>query len=130
MRDLYMKNSDAFMVVFSIIAMSTYLDLEETFLQQIERVRDGKPYGLVIVGKSLFICEVCVRCVLVCLCARVLVCLCALCARVLVYVVCSCACVLVCLCAFELVCLCACVRLSCACVLSCLCACMPLCVYV
>jgi hypothetical protein len=49
MRDLYMKDAHIFVVVFSFTAKSTFCDLED-ILEQIERVRDGKPYSLVIAG--------------------------------------------------------------------------------
>ncbi len=57
MRDLYFTNSDAFMVVLSLTATSTSSGLEEEYLQQIERVRAGKPYGLLIVGTQDYMCE-------------------------------------------------------------------------
>lgn len=51
MRDLYLKNGQIFLVVFSLIAQPTLNDVED-LLEQIERVRDGNPYALVIVGKQ------------------------------------------------------------------------------
>lgn len=39
MRDLYLKNGDGFLVVYSIVSKSTYRDLLD-FIEQIYRVRD------------------------------------------------------------------------------------------
>jgi hypothetical protein len=44
-----MKNGEIFLMVFSLIAQSTLNDVED-ILDQIERVRDGKPYALVLIG--------------------------------------------------------------------------------
>jgi len=51
MRDLYMKNGQGFVLVFSIIAQSTYNDLPD-LREQILRVKDRENVPMVLVGNK------------------------------------------------------------------------------
>jgi len=51
MRDLYMKNGQGFILVYSIIAQSTFADLEDLKLQ-ITRVKDREDVPMVLVGNK------------------------------------------------------------------------------
>ncbi|KAL6064300.1 Ras-related protein Rap-1b [Balamuthia mandrillaris] len=51
MRDLYMKNGEGFVLVFSIIALSTFNDLPD-LREQILRVKDADNVPLVLVGNK------------------------------------------------------------------------------
>lgn len=49
MRDLYTRDGEIFLVLFSLIDQSSLTAVDE-ILESIEKVRDGKPYALVLVG--------------------------------------------------------------------------------
>jgi len=51
MRDLYMKNGQGFILVYSIIAQSTFADLEDLKIQ-ITRVKDRDDVPMVLVGNK------------------------------------------------------------------------------
>ncbi|ELP91941.1 hypothetical protein EIN_400010 [Entamoeba invadens IP1] len=51
MRDLYMKTGQGFVLVYSIIAQSTYNDLEPIH-EQIVRVRDSDDVPIIVVGNK------------------------------------------------------------------------------
>ncbi|KAF9574550.1 Ras- protein Rap-1b [Mortierella alpina] len=51
MRDLYMKNGQGFILVFSIIAASTFSELNELH-RQIMRVKDTEKVPIVLVGNK------------------------------------------------------------------------------
>lgn len=51
MRDLYMKNGQGFVLVYSIIAQSTFNDLPE-LRDQIHRVKDCENVPMVLVGNK------------------------------------------------------------------------------
>eukprot|EP01098_Paradermamoeba_levis_P001620 TRINITY_DN1188_c0_g1_i1.p1 TRINITY_DN1188_c0_g1~~TRINITY_DN1188_c0_g1_i1.p1 ORF type:complete len:226 (-),score=57.56 TRINITY_DN1188_c0_g1_i1:117-794(-) len=52
MRDLYMKNGQAFVLMFSVIVGSTFRDLEY-LIDQIQRVKDISDFPMVIVGNKV-----------------------------------------------------------------------------
>eukprot|EP01124_Arcella_intermedia_P034888 TRINITY_DN8739_c0_g1_i2.p1 TRINITY_DN8739_c0_g1~~TRINITY_DN8739_c0_g1_i2.p1 ORF type:complete len:186 (-),score=33.59 TRINITY_DN8739_c0_g1_i2:33-590(-) len=51
MRDLYMKNGHGFLLVYSVVAQSTYLDLQLVW-EQISRVKDCVDFPAVVVGNK------------------------------------------------------------------------------
>ena len=52
MRDLYMKNGQGFVLVYSITAQSTFNDLQD-LREQILRVKDTDDVPMVLVGKKI-----------------------------------------------------------------------------
>ena len=52
MRDLYMKNGDAFLIVFSLVAQSTFNDAQG-MREMIQRVRDEDFPAIVLVGNKV-----------------------------------------------------------------------------
>ena len=56
MRDLYMKNGQGFVLVFSIIAQSTFNDLPDLY-EQILRVKDTDAVPMVLVGNKSDLAE-------------------------------------------------------------------------
>ena len=51
MRDLYMKNGQGFVLVYSITATSTFIDLDD-LREQILRVKDADSIPMVLVGNK------------------------------------------------------------------------------
>ena len=51
MRDLYMKNGQGFVLVYSIIANGTFTDIEDMH-QQIVRVKDSEDVPMILVGNK------------------------------------------------------------------------------
>ncbi len=51
MRDLYMKEGDGFVFVYSIVARASFTELLD-MKQQLERVRDGAPVPLILLGNK------------------------------------------------------------------------------
>jgi len=51
MRDLYMKNGEGFILVYSIVALSTFNEVE-TMRDQILRVKDSESIPMVLVGNK------------------------------------------------------------------------------
>ncbi len=51
MRDLYMKDGQGFVLVYSIIAQSTFSDLQD-IRDQIVRVKDKEDFPAVLVGNK------------------------------------------------------------------------------
>jgi len=56
MRDLYMKNGQGFVLVYSIIAQSTFNDLPE-LREQILRVKDSDHVSMILVGNKCDLAE-------------------------------------------------------------------------
>jgi GTPase SAR1 family protein len=52
MRDLYIKNSDGFLVVYSIIAASTFNDIPD-ILETIFTVCDNKDIPIILIGNKV-----------------------------------------------------------------------------
>lgn len=51
MRDLYMRDGDGFILVYSIVSRATFVELEAIY-EQLERVRDGAKVPLIVVGNK------------------------------------------------------------------------------
>ena len=51
MRDLYMKNGDAFLIVFSLVAQSTFNDAQG-MREMVQRIRDEEFPAIVLVGNK------------------------------------------------------------------------------
>eukprot|EP01105_Mastigella_eilhardi_P025791 TRINITY_DN7139_c0_g1_i1.p1 TRINITY_DN7139_c0_g1~~TRINITY_DN7139_c0_g1_i1.p1 ORF type:complete len:205 (+),score=64.38 TRINITY_DN7139_c0_g1_i1:60-617(+) len=51
MRDLYLKNSEAFVVVYSVISKATFKDINET-VESIQRAKAGEKVHIVLVGNK------------------------------------------------------------------------------
>jgi small GTP-binding protein len=52
MRDLYMRNGQGFVLVYSLIATSTFNEIVE-MEEQVRRVKDSQPIGIVLAGNKL-----------------------------------------------------------------------------